>query len=578
MQATTPRLKPLAFGVFLAVGFAHVPHALAQAVRPDAGSLLESTRPPAAAPALPKQILPKDAALPAGTQANTARVKVARFAIEGAKQVPTSEIEALLADLVGKELSFEELRAAATRVTQLYQARGAFLSRAVIPEQDVASGTVRLVVLEAKYGKVTIGGANVRLSQSRLDGTLAGAGVSTGSDIDRQQLERGLLLLDALPGIDVKAVLSPGSTVGAADINVTATEGKLFNGQVGVDTLGNRYTGRNRVSGGLTLNDLLGQGDQAILRGILASGSQYAKAGYSIPLGYSGLRVGVNASAFNYELCCGFSALQAKGTARAADINASYPIILNQTQSLYGSLTLGQRRLRDEALGVNIADKRITDWNGGLSWIRGDGLGGTNRLNANYSRGNVGLSGNAGFELADAATARTRGSYGKLMLDYTRLQPLATSHSLLFHVAAQSASKNLDTSEKMALGGYNGVRAYPQNEANGDDAFVATVEYAWALPVQVPGVLSLNAFFDAGRVRLNKSTWAGWQGLRTTLPNSYSLAGAGLGVTWNRAQDFSLTASIARQLGSNPGRNPDGTDVDGSRSRSRVWLVANKYF
>ena len=40
----------------------------------------------------------------------------------------------------------------------------------------------------------------------------------------------------------------------------------------------------------------------------------------------------------------------------------------------------------------------------------------------------------------------------------------------------QLAFDNLDSSEKMELGGAYGVRAYPEGEAFGDEGYIATAE------------------------------------------------------------------------------------------------------
>ena len=67
----------------------------------------------------------------------------------------------------------------------------------------------------------------------------------------------------------------------------------------------------------------------------------------------------------------------------------------------------------------------------------------------------------------------------------------------------QLAFDNLDSSEKMELGGAYGVRAYPEGEAYGDQGYVATLEArAVAGPVDggCPGQLQLIAFVDVGEV------------------------------------------------------------------------------
>ena len=57
-----------------------------------------------------------------------------------------------------------------------------------------------------------------------------------------------------------------------------------------------------------------------------------------------------------------------------------------------------------------------------------------------------------------------------------RLQGVTDTLSLYAAFNGQVASKNLDNSEKMGLGGPAGVRAYPTGEAYGDQGYILNLE------------------------------------------------------------------------------------------------------
>ena len=158
------------------------------------------------------------------------------------------------------------------------------------------------------------------------------------------------------------------------------------------------------------------------------------------------------------------------------------------------------------------------------------------------------------------------------------MQNFSATHRLQVRLSAQLASKNLDSSEKFSLGGSDGIRAFVQGEAAGDQAMLASVEYGYLLPWQTTGRLEALAFVDVGRTQLNKTTWPGYQGTRPGLPNSYTLSGAGVGLRWNLSNGLALQASLARQLGSNPGRLASGEDADGRTGRSRLLFTLNVPF
>jgi hemolysin activation/secretion protein len=179
--------------------------------------------------------------------------------------------------------------------------------------------------------------------------------------------------------------------------------------------------------------------------------------------------------------------------------------------------------------------------------------------------------------VADASAAQTHGHFSKVAYHFQRLQNYPGSRfSWLARVHGQWASKNLDSSEKMSLGGESGVRGYAQGEGTGDHAAIFTGElrYLAQMPGTAPlgGALQLQAFVDQGWVSLHANPWAGWQGANANLANGYSLASAGVGLTWAKKNSFSVRFSLSRTLGSNPGLDINGRDSENGNSNTRAWV------
>lgn len=502
--------------------------------------------------------------------------------------VPEAQLQLLVADLVGKTVSLAQLNGAAERITAEYRKLGYFLSRAVIPPQDARDGTVRIRVVEAVYGQtdtyaLAYDGAPVeqtglRLQSARAGQILAAQGVVPGAPVQRGPLERGLLILNDFPGLQTQASLSPGTASGSSDLRVGLQEGRIFTSQVSLDNLGNRYTGTSQVRASLNINDPLGYGEVFRLSGLKSSGLTYLSAGYQMPLGNNGWKVGASLSGLDYRLCCSFAAINAKGNVRTAGAHISFPFILRATQTLTGGLSLERREAVDEVSGMEIADRQVNTATAGMSWSVSDAWGGFNSLYGAATFGHLDLSGNPANALFDAATAQTQGHYSKLRVTYSRVQDWSGVHQLRLRLGGQLASKNLDSSEKLSVGGPDGVRAYAQGEAAADQAFLATVEYSYTLPLDVPGRVQGSVFADAGHAHLNKTTWPGFQGTRPNLPNTYSLSGWGFGLQWQSPQGIFLQASIAAKLGSNPGRLANGDDVNGRSRSTRVSLALGMPF
>lgn len=121
----------------------------------------------------------------------------------------------------------------------------------------------------------------------------------------------------------------------------------------------------------------------------------------------------------------------------------------------------------------------------------------------------------------DAATARAAGSFVRVEAGGSGRVPLSPRAALLVSASGQWASKNLYRSEKFAMGGPNGVRAYRVGEASGDLGFVVRTEARYALPVSGRWMraLEVGTFIDYGSVTVNRRPWPG--------AGSYDLQGAG---------------------------------------------------
>lgn len=154
-----------------------------------------------------------------------------------------------------------------------------------------------------------------------------------------------------------------------------------------------------------------------------------------------------------------------------------------------------------------------------------------------------------------------------MALSANRLQRVTNTVSLYAGFNGQLASKNLDNSEKMGLGGMNAVRAYPEGEAYGDQGYVLTVEVRKDLPKfydQIPGQMQLVGFIDTGRVNTDKTTW-------TNEDNTRTLSGAGVGINWMDYNNFAMKLAYAHKLGSEKA-------ISAPDKSGRFWVQLVKYF
>ncbi len=536
-------------------------------VAPDAGSLLrQSEQKTPKLPTLPTVETPKL------LQDTGITVLVKHFEVQGSSRFPDERFTALLSDLVGKELGFAQLQAAADRVAALYRSNGLHAT-AILPEQTLKDGIVHITVIEGRLGalKVEPDPSNQRGIPIGLLTNILGEGQSPGQMIDTRQLERATLIANDVPGARVSSVLTAGATPGQTDIVATVDSRPLFSGVVSADNEDPRATGAGKVGINIGLADPAGIGDQAQLLANATQGKQFANATYGVPLGDSGLRGGVDGSYMKYRLLDAFAATGGRGFSFTYGANLSYPLLRSANRDLYVGLDFEHRHLVNDSDAGNLSNKTDSSLSASLNGDSNDALGGGGAMLETLvlSGGRLNLDANPTDLADDAEGPRRDGSYAKLTGTLGRLQRVSALGALWVSASGQYASKNLDSSEQFSLGGPNGVRAYPVLEASGDEGVIATAEYRHHLSE----ALQLSAFYDFGHIVRERNPQPS-----AAQPNSYSLQGVGVGLEWNIRQRATLHAMAATRIGHNPAAGPNGDDSDGTKRRPQLWALIDVPF
>lgn len=526
---------------------------------PDAGRLLEQIRP---ALSLPRFDAPKIQIEErvGNDSSDGVRIRLSRLRISGATRFDQAELQSLVTDAEGQDLSLGELQQLAARLTGHYRSRGFFLARAYLPAQEINNGEVEIAILEGRLGQIdinnsagVIGAALAPLTQL-LRGDLA----------HDATLERNLLLLSDVPGVEVQSTLKPGLTLGASDLLVDVTDGRAITGSLDLNSFGDRFSGQYRLGGVIDLNNPWHLGDQMSLR-IMTSDEQmsYLRAAYQLPINALGTRIGVAGSEMHYRLGGTVASLNAHGEARTGSVYLLHPFVRSRRANLRGELQYDRKSLGDRIAATStVVEKTLDNWTVGISgdFLDEWGGGGANSFSLSHTAGELALDSETAA--LDSATARSADRFGKFSLSWLRQQRVTDAASLYFSATGQFASKNLDSSEKISLGGANGVRAYPQGEAAGDEGYLLTLETRYQLPLDLPGQWQLTAFVDHGQVSINKNTWA-------ASSNTRRLRGVGVGLNVMQLDGWRIKASLAWTGGTEMPPSDEGRS-------SRGWIQVIK--
>ena len=578
MHTKSITFKPIILALLIA--FLHVSQIATADGAPDAGVILQQLNQmkqsePTTAPNLDIQEVNKKSSTQTADPATDSNADVNSLAVEtndfllngfvitGNQNIPTPVLQALLADGLGQKITLEQLQKLVARINDYYHNQAYPLARAVIPAQTINNGLVNVKIYEAYYRKVEVNNHS-RIKDGLVDSTLSG--LKLGQVIAQQPLDHALLLLSDIPGAIVNATLKPGEVVGTSDLVVTALPSKRVYGNLIIDNYGNSYTGRSRVGGSVNVIDPFGSGlgDVLSLYGLTSGGGlNYGRLAYEALLNQYGTRIGGSYSALHYSLGGNFADANAQGNAHVVSLWAKHPLIRSRESNLYGQTKFEYLQLNDHQT-TNKTDRHLTNAVFNITGDTRDTLfsGGINTWDLAVTSGKV-IFDDVDAKSYDARNAKTNGSFAKMNLNLTRLQSLSQSNALYISLAAQVAGNNLDTSQKMTLGGPYTVRAYDTSAVSGDSGYLLSAELRHDLGDIVNGRLHALAFVDSAQVKINKNTWV-------ASDNSASLSGVGVGLNWVGQNNLYANTYIATAVGAKP--------IQGSNNLTRIWLEVGKRF
>lgn len=512
------------------------------------------------------------------------QVQVHGFRIVGNSVLEQPEIEQLLKPAMGQSLSTSELHQLADELMSLYRDHGFFAAKVFIPPQSIEGGIVELHIYEGYFEQ---SGLLLRNTGERVNSDVVAAvlrdNLQPGELIKTADVERSILLIDDLPGISSHATIYPGESVGAAHFLLETEDQPLFSGNVDYDNFGSYYTGQDRIGSTLYLNSPSKVGDQLIGRFVTSgSDSNYAYLNYTRPVGSSGLRLGASADYMDYQLGKQYRQAGWEGDAMDARLFATYPVIRSRHFNVIAEVDYSHSQFHDRDNSGERSDRLVRS---GIFKISGDHdddllASGVTYFDSSLTLGSVDLDGNDIYQDFDQLTAKSQGSFSKFNLGLSRLQNLGGSWSTYASLNAQWADSNLDSSQKLFIGGPFSLPGYPVGEASGDSGAQAHIDLRYDFS-QLPwgGDLQVSASYSAGRVTLHKDTWDNWQAGNSIIDNEYSLQSTGLGFTQSWGNGVVVRAMSGWQVGGNKGRNPVTDEAsDNSDSAYRLWLQTIFYF
>ncbi|EIC28952.1 MULTISPECIES: ShlB/FhaC/HecB family hemolysin secretion/activation protein [Methylomicrobium] len=453
----------------------------------------------------------------------------------GGTVYPEAELKSFFTSLLGKTVTLNQLRAAAANATVHYRNDGYVLAQVLVPKQTLQNGIVRLDIVEGHINEVRFQGDGIKdvlgLLQNYADK------IRTAKPVNISAMERYLLLINDLPGINAYGSLVPSPiTPGAADLVVEITQ-QSFSATLGFNNRLTKLLGTYRAEVYGEANNALGLQEKSYARVFQSFEDKMTvlSLGEDLPLFNEGTRLSLmlnqvwsNTSLFN--IANGLNSHLV-----SLNIGLAHPLLRsrNSNLSVRGSFSMVDSTSSSDFFNETITSDRIRSFRAGLTYDLADSWRGINMVDLELSQGINALGARDPSDTERAAgTAKLSAAQGEV--DYVktniylaRLQAIAPQWSFLAAFQGQYTEDVLLAPEQFSLGGEQFLRAYDPSEFIGDKGFATKAELRYTFTPFANADMTLYGFHDYGEVHYNYdrpgiAVHAAGVGMRMTVTRYFS--------------------------------------------------------
>ncbi len=224
--------------------------------------------------------------------------------LEGADSLSSAERQRLLTPFTGQCLGVAQLDLLLKTITDHYLGKGLVTSRAYLPQQDLSSGALQVLVVEGRLERVR-SAEDSGLSERELAMSFPG---KPGDLLNLREIEQMVDQLNRLPSNNAKMELAPGERIGGSEVLVRNTRQKPWRVGLSRHNDGQASTGEQQWGASFDWDSPLGLSDQLLLRGGHDAVSDRQKTSnnamlrYSVPFGWWNLSYTYSQSEYRSQI------------------------------------------------------------------------------------------------------------------------------------------------------------------------------------------------------------------------------------------------------------------------------------
>jgi hemolysin activation/secretion protein len=245
------------------------------------------------------------------------------------------------------------------RASDLILARGYVTTKLATPEQNLAQGTFRVVLIAGTVGKVRFADGSAKANwRSALP-------LRPGDLLNLRAIEQGLEQMKRVPSQDVKIDIAPGDQPGTSDLVLSVARGKPWRVTLNQDDSGSRATGREQGGVNLALDQPFGFNDMFVAgathsvgrdRGV--RGTHGANVNYSFPWDYWTFSASTNAYGYRQPVTGALQTFSFTGKSRTNTLSVTRLIQRDANSKTAVQFTLSGRQAHSYVDGTEIETQR----------------------------------------------------------------------------------------------------------------------------------------------------------------------------------------------------------------------------
>ena len=487
--------------------------------------------------------------------------------IQGMTAYSKGEMEKIYAADIGQKISVYRLFEIMNAIQTKYLEDGYSLTRVTMPDQDIADGNVIFQVIEGYAAEVTL---DDKFPKSPvLDDAVAQ--IAAMRPLNTKKLEKLLLTLNDLPGLNASAVLASlqGPPInGGVRLILKKNEEKQYAMVVSANNHGSLFSGPvQMVASGRHANIItpFDEVSATISAAIPLSEMRYVGVKYQKPIfGARGLNLVFEGSMGRTVPGDSLKDLDVKGQSQSLKASLSYSPIRQRDQSLEVKTSFEYRQAKTDFSGFELYDDRLRIVSVGATYNNADNKGGMNAFELTYSHG-LNIMGVREAGSPDLSRQEGKPDFHKFYGSVGRLQSLPLQFEFLGIVQGQYAFDPLLSSEEFGFGGGQIGRGYDPSEITGDKGLALSLEIRRNMSAYSANyALQPYGFFDIGKV---------WN-IDPSAKERISAASAGIGLRIGTSYGWSGDINLAVTLTKNPDNPPKYTNGQSPR----ILVSAQKSF